>query len=177
MCQNYRPNYGRYPMSATTLTSTALAAAETAEFKRKRKAQERDEFTGEVGSMAYIEQQRAAVEEWERQSEARMGAEERAARRKHVGKVEEQLKRFEDGDINARTFLSNIAEMSGEMNTDKLWDCPEREPMPPRPRAPPSPLPSWPGRRVAPCSPISLSRPSSPAYVPTSPSYSPSSPE
>ena len=48
----------------------------------KRKAQERDEFTGKVGSMEYIEQQRAAVEEWERQREARMGVEERELRRK-----------------------------------------------------------------------------------------------
>ena len=154
-----------------------MSANETAEFSHKRKAQERDEFTGEVGSMEYIEQQRAAVEEWERQREARMGVEERETRRKHVGKVEEQLKRFEDGDINARTFLGNIAGMGDAMEADNLWGCPEREPMPPRPRAPPSPLPSWPGRRVAPCSPISLSRPSSPAYEPTSPSYSPTSPK
>ena len=154
-----------------------MSASETTEFSHKRKAQERDEFTGQVGSMEYIEQQRAAVDAWERQSAARMGDEERQLRRKHVGNVEDQLKRFEDGDINARTLLGNIAEMSGVMNTDKLWDCPEREPMPPRPRAPPSPLPSWPGRRVAPCSPISTSRPSSPSYEPTSPSYSPTSPK
>ena len=40
--------------------------------------------------------------------------------------------------------------------------------------------PGWPGKLVAPCSPISpsspRSRPSSPAYIPTSPSYSPTSP-
>lgn len=40
--------------------------------------------------------------------------------------------------------------------------------------------PGWPGKLVAPCSPISpsspRSRPSSPAYRPTSPSYSPTSP-
>ena len=164
-------------MSATALTSTTLVAHETAEFNRKRKAQERDEFTTEVGSMEYIEQQRAAVEEWERQREARMSVEERELRRKHVANVEEQLKRFENGDINARALIGNIASKTGEMNTDNLWDCPEREPMPPRPRSPPSTLPSWPGKRVAPCSPISLSRPSSPAYEPTSPSYSPTSPK
>lgn len=131
----------------------------------------------EVGSMEYIEQQRAAVDQWERQREERVGAEEREARRKHVGNVEDQLKRFEDGDINARTLVNNIANMRGDMEADNLWCCSGREPMPPRPRAPPSPLPSWPGKRVSPCSPISLSCPSSPAYVPTSPSYSPTSPK
>jgi hypothetical protein len=146
------------------------------EFTHKRKLQERDEFTADVDSLKYGAQQRAALDAWERQKEVRMSSKEREARRKHVGKVEEQLKRFEDGDINARTFLINIAEMSGEMNTDKLWDCPEREPMQPRPRSPPSPRTYWPGKRVAPCSPISLSRSNFPTYRPTSPSYSPTSP-
>lgn len=155
----------------------ATNADERAEFNHKRKAQERDEFTSEVGSLEYIAQQRASMEEWDREWEARMPTEEREKRRKTVGNIEGQLKRFEDGDINARTLVNNIAHMRGDMEADKIWSVPEREEMRPRPRAPPSPLPSWPGRRTRPCSPISLSSPPpSPSYRPTSPSYSPTSP-
>lgn len=150
-----------------------MSDTNTNEFDRKRKAQERDEFTADVDSFEYGAQQRAAVDAWERQREARMSAEEREARRKVVGDVEHHLKRFDEGDINARTFLGCLSGMSFPPS---VWSCEERDEMPPRPRAPPSPRTYWPGKRVAPCSPISLSRPNSPNYEPTSPSYSPTSP-